>query len=504
MEFLKKNKPTPPETTESPAHDEAVQAAPVAEEVPNNDMETAAVDDKGKKKKAHRKRKGDISQIADAKNVKEVERKYVSFDALLTQVQQFMSTKYASELYDADKKYTMKRLIEQYMKDHNYYVANMTLNEVSEALYVEMAEYSILTKWLKRTDIEEINVNSWRDIQIIPAKGKPFKTAEHFKSAQHALDVIKRLLQNNKISFDASKPLVTGYLGKNIRVTATHTVVVGDDIGVTASIRIVNPSKITKEQFIASGTCTEQMYNFLSVAYNNGISQCYAGETGSGKTTFMADIMSNYPNNKRLITIEKSVREFDLIKYDENGNAINNVLHFVTHETDDPNRDVTMQKLLTITLTMHPNSICVAEMKNEEAWEAQEAARTGHTVLTTTHASSIHGIYSRLATLCLQKYSEVPYEIIISLVAEAFPIGIYLKQLEDGSRRLMEIAECVYLGGSEYKTIPLYKYDITDEIRTAEGVKINGRFMKCSPPSEALQKRLRDNGVPASVLAEFL
>ncbi len=82
-----------------------------------------------------------------------------------------------------------------------------------------------------------------------------------------------------------------------------------------------------------------------------------------------------------------------------------NVVHFVTYESDDPSRCVTMRDLLTKCLTMDPDSICVAEMKNEEAWEAQEAARTGHTVLTTTHASGVKGVYPRLATLCILRTS---------------------------------------------------------------------------------------------------
>ncbi|MGN0182939.1 MAG: ATPase, T2SS/T4P/T4SS family [Candidatus Ornithomonoglobus sp.] len=230
------------------------------------------------------------------------------------------------------------------------------------------------------------------------------------------------------------------------------------------------------------------------------MSQCYAGETGSGKTTIMADIMSNYPNNKRLITLEKSVREFDLVKRDENGNVINDVLHLVTKETDDPARDVTLAKLLTMCLTMHPNSICVAEMKNEEAWQAQEAARTGHTVLTTTHASSTHQIYTRLATLCLQAHS-LPLDTILSLVTEAFPIGIYLKQLDDGSRHIMEIAECIQGEKGKYETRTLYRYDIIDEVRNPDGTaRIIGKHVKVNPPTENFMKRLRDNGVPKDKL----
>ena len=451
-------------------------------------------------KKPARHEKGEIV-VADSGNVKEVAKIMIGFEALLRETQSYMSKACGNKLFDSDLKDAMRQLIKQYMKDHNYYVPHMNLAEAADRLYVEMAEYSFLTPLLARKDIEEININSWDDIQIIPSKGQQYKYSEHFSSAQHAVDVVRRMLHNNKLVFDASRPLVTGYLDKNIRISAIHSLIVGDEVGVSVSIRIVNPCKITKQQFIESEMCTEEIYEFLAISFVHGISQVYAGATGSGKTTIMADIMSNYPNHKRLITLEKSVREFDLVKRDENGRVVNDVLHLVTKETDDPTKDVTLSKLLTMCLTMHPNAICVAEMKNDEAWQAQEAARTGHTVLTTTHAGSTEGIYRRLGTLCLQAYPAMSFSVILALVTEAFPIGIYMKQLDDGSRRIMEIAECIYKGGESYETRSLYRYDILSEERSEDGtVKIEGQFVKVNAPSESLMKRLRGNGVPKSKL----
>ena len=42
----------------------------------------------------------------------------------------------------------------------------MTTNEVTNKLYSEMAEYSILTKYLGKDEIEEININGWDDVAI--------------------------------------------------------------------------------------------------------------------------------------------------------------------------------------------------------------------------------------------------------------------------------------------------------------------------------------------------
>jgi pilus assembly protein CpaF len=442
-----------------------------------------------KAQKTDSRAKSAAAETAVKQSVKKV---LVSFEILLDECQEYMSKNYAATLYDAkaDKIDMAKSYIKHFIKERNFYVEGFLISEIVEKLYVEMAEYSILTPFLHSTDLEEININAWDDIAIHPMNGKPYKLKEHFYSPQHAVDIIRRLLHNNKLVFDESRPIVTGYLGTNIRITAVHTVIVGGRTAITASIRLVNPQKITTEQFIKNGTCTAEMHSFLTDCFIYGVSQCYAGGTGSGKTTFMADIMSLYPDHKRIITIEKSVREFDLRKYDKDGNALNNVLHFVTRDSDDVSRNVTILDLVTAALTMHPDAICVAEMKNEEAWEAQEAARTGHTVLTTTHASDTAGVYTRLATLCLQKYSEVPFDIIIRLVCEAFPIAVFLKQMADGSRKITQISECKYLSEDKYTILPLWSYE--------------GEFVKVGTISDELQKRLIENGMPKEVMRRYL
>ena len=150
-------------------------------------------------KKPPRHEKGEIV-VADSGNVKEVAKIMIGFEALLRETQSYMSKACGNKLFDSDLKDAMRQLIKQYMKDHNYYVPNMTLAEAADRLYVEMAEYSFLTPLLARKDIEEININSWDDIQIIPSKGQQYKYSEHFSSAQHAVDVVRRMLHNEQAS----------------------------------------------------------------------------------------------------------------------------------------------------------------------------------------------------------------------------------------------------------------------------------------------------------------
>lgn len=440
-----------------------------------------------------------------------VDKVQIGFATLVDKTQEYLTEQYGDRLFELEKS-QIEGYIKQYIIDNHFYVNGedgkaQQLAVTVSTIYEEMAEFSVLTPFIsnKNKDVEEININAWNDIEVIPSGGEPYKLKETFRSPTHAEDTVRRLLRQSKKTLDSSTPISTGFIGKNIRVTAITSDIVGADVGVAASIRIVNSKKLTKNDFLNNGTCTETMYDFLSTVFCGGISECFAGETGSGKTTIMADIMAQYPPQRRLITIEKSVREFDLVKRDENGKVINNVLHFVTRESDDKTKCVTMNDLLTVSLTMDPDAICVAEMKNEEAWAAQEAARTGHAVLTTTHASSAHGVYTRLATLCLQAFSNIPFDVIVRLVCEAFPIAVYQHKLEDGTRRVTEIAECIYDSVShDYKTITLWKYEVTDKHIENGKFIVNGTFVKKNNISDQLQKRLLQNGVDRVTLNKFI
>ena len=70
----------------------------------------------------------------------------------------------------------------------------MTQVELVEAIYSEMAEFGFLTRYIYGDGIEEININSWRDIEVQYSDGRNEKLTEHFDSPEHALAVIRRIL----------------------------------------------------------------------------------------------------------------------------------------------------------------------------------------------------------------------------------------------------------------------------------------------------------------------
>ena len=269
--------------------------------------------------------------------------------------------------------------------------------------------------------------------------------------------------------------------------------------GIAASIRMVNPQKLSREDFIRLGTATGEMLDFLSVILRYGLSMCVTGSTGSGKTTLMSWLLSTIPDDKRVFTIENDCREFDLVREDEQGNIVNNVVHTVTRYSEDSRQNIDQEKLLELALTCNPDILCIGEMKSAEAFAAQEAARTGHGVITTTHANSCAAAYYRMVTLCTQKY-DMGDKTLYNLVTEAFPIILFVKKLEDNTRRIMEITECEILPDGTRQLHTLYRYHIADTGMSDGKIQINGEFQRVSPVSKALQKRLLENGMPAKLL----
>ena len=430
-----------------------------------------------------------------------------TFPEVLTEIQEYIAGKYSTLVTDnpEEQRQQITAYIAKYLNDYRLGVEGLSNDELIDRLYDEMAEFSFLTKYLFATNIEEININSWKDVKITYSDGRMVPAKERFESPRHAVDVMRRLLHKSGMILDQSQPGVVGHLSNRIRITVLGNPLTDPDKGVAASIRLVNPQKLERADFIRNGTATEEMLDFLSLCLRYGISMCVTGATGSGKTTLMSWILSTIPDSMRIFTIENGCREFDLVKEDENGNVLNNVVQTVTRFSDDPKQNFDQEKLLELCLTCDPDVVCVGEMKSAEAFAAQEAARTGHAVITTTHANSCSATYYRMMTLCTQKY-DMGDRTLYNLVTEAFPIVLFVKKLEDNSRKIMEITECEISedagtpGGRSRKIHTLYRYHVSEN-RIVDGKPVvKGEFRKAGQISESLQKRLLENGMPASLL----
>lgn len=412
----------------------------------------------------------------------------IDAESIIPALQEFLTKNYHQliDKNDSANHARLRELIRQYLITNHMSPGALLV----ERLFDEVAGFSFLSGYLTDPDVEEINIISWDNVAVIHAGGRT-QRLETFQSAEHAFSIIKRLLQKSNMILDAGKPVARGHLSSNIRITAFCPPVVDKSAGVVCSIRIVNPKKLSFLDFIKNGTGSEPMLEFLRDVYRYGLSICISGSTNSGKTTLMSWIMSELPNDARLITIENGTREFDLKKVDENGVAINQVIHLVTKESEDEKDAIDQQSLLSATLTSNPSHICMSEMKNAEADAAQEAARTGHAVITTIHANSASAIPLRMMTLC--KMGRVgghvnDEKLLMQMIVEAFPVLVHMKSMEDGKRRIVEICELAQDG---VKCLFSYAQDKGFRQQNHISGDLSRRLREGFMPEEALQNYQR-------------
>lgn len=422
------------------------------------------------------------------------------FYTVLSKVQTFVSQNHATLLDNADNAELLHSYIAHYLQAESLCIEGYSPDELLHRLVNEMTGYSILTDYLKRDDVEEINIDGWQSIKVFYANGQIVQIPERFRSAEHAVDVMRRILRESNMVWDNSTPIQVGHLVGKTRITAIGFDVVDSDKAIACSIRKVNPKQYAKEDFVAFGTATTEMMDFLAACYTYGISTCFTGATGSGKTTLLAWVLTQVPHEERLITIEQGTREFDCVVYDREGITCNSANHLSTRLSDNEKQSITQAKLIESAMTMDPAYLAIGESKGAEAYQTMSIANTGHSVVTTTHANSCEETYFRFLTLCKLEQPGMDDRILTRQIVAAFPLVVFVKKMRDHTRKVLQINEatCDENGKIIYRT--LYRYIITNtSVKDGKAI-ITGHFQKENAPSEDLKKRLVENGLPTEQL----
>ena len=101
----------------------------------------------------------EIVNIRDTMTALEPEAIKKPFAEVLHEVQEYISSTYASVLKDNpdDNRELIQSYIEKYIEQKRVCVEDIDRSELCELLYGEMTGFSFLTKYLNRDDVEEIN-----------------------------------------------------------------------------------------------------------------------------------------------------------------------------------------------------------------------------------------------------------------------------------------------------------------------------------------------------------
>ena len=434
-------------------------------------------------------------------------RRTLPYQTVLQEVKSHLSANYAHVLVrtidDKNAAGQVTDLIAKYINDNGIRAEGMKdMDSLVARLYNDLAQYGIITDYISDPAVEEINCNAFDDVEVVYPDGYK-KLDETYASPGILQDYAKKIMNVGGITLDESQPVGDGYIGTGIRASAITTPCVDAETGTVLAIRRQRMAGITHEQYLANDTATQNELDLIGNLIRYGISVVFAGSVGSGKTTDMNYFLRLLPADTRIFVIEDT-RELNLIKRDAAGRIVSRVIHTKTRYADDSNKNVGMNDLLRMALRFSPQVIVPSEMRGPEAMTAQEAGRTGHTVVTSLHSNSAQAAYRRILTMCNMSGTRINDNLLMDMIVEAFPIIVYKKKLADGTRKFMEIFEADGQENGRVEGHSIFRYQVKDNVyHDGRLLRVEGRHVQTGRISETLAQRMLDAGAPAELVSRY-
>jgi pilus assembly protein CpaF len=284
--------------------------------------------------------------------------------------------------------------------------------------------------------VEEVMVNG-PDRVFVEREGRIEPVAVAFADEEELRNAIERILAPLGRRIDELSPMVDARLADGSRVNAVIPPLAVD--GPVLSIRRFGAHRPGPRELVELGTVTEAELARLRRAIGERRSLLISGGTGSGKTTLLNALSGFIAAEERLVTIEDAA-ELRLQR--------RHVVRLESRPAGVEGRgEVTIRDLLRNALRMRPDRIVIGEVRGAEALDLLTALNTGHRgALSTVHANSPADALARLETLALMAGLGLPHEAIVAQVRRGIDLVVQIERLEDGSRRVTEIANVAAAG----------------------------------------------------------
>ncbi|HEX2989762.1 MAG TPA: CpaF family protein [Anaerolineales bacterium] len=327
-----------------------------------------------------------------------------------------------------------------------YQLANGDLGDNERAFLDDIFRYAAsngaIDQFADDPTISEILINGPQQI-FVEKEGKLIMTDVKYDSELQLRLAINHIINPFGRYVNYKHPTVDAHLKDGSRVNAVIPPVAQQ--GTCVSIRRFLKDKLAVQDLIDKGSITQAMADFVAVCVQARLNIVVAGNTSSGKTTFLNILARAIPDNERIVTIEDSV-ELQMMQ-----------THKVSLEARpaDYNGEgqVTIRDLVKNSLRMRPDRIIVGEIRGGEALDMLQAMNTGHDgSMTTVHSNSPRDTLSRLETMTLMAGFELPVVAIRKQISSAIDLIIYLTRFPDGTRKVTHISE---VAGMESEVITL-------------------------------------------------
>jgi pilus assembly protein CpaF len=301
-------------------------------------------------------------------------------------------------------------------------------------LQKDLVGWGVLQPLIDNPEVTDIHVYDYRTVVL--QRGKVSETTGlSWPTSQAYTTFVDRLLLRLGKSLTTQQHTVDASFPNGIRICAVHESVCGQR-GPLLCIRVPRISDVSLQNLIDYQVAPPLVVNYLASLVRSGLAtMMVAGETGTGKTTLIKCLATQFGADESIVAVEDTPELNFKHPY------------FRSLVSRPPNAEgvgeVTLQEHIKTTLRMTPTRVLLGEMRTPFAAEAfLESAQTGHVGMSTIHARSARETLVRLESLLGRAQKSVSVDIIRQQIALAVDSVVWMvREKATGKPRVAEVIE---------------------------------------------------------------
>ncbi len=316
-------------------------------------------------------------------------------------------------------------------------------------LQKDLVGWGVLQPLMDNRDVTDIHVYDYKTVVL--QRGKISETTGlSWPNQQAYVTFIDRLLLRLGKSLTTQQHTVDASFPNGVRLCAVHESVCGQR-GPLLCIRIPRISEASLENIIAYQVAPPLIVNYLASLVRCGLAtMMVAGETGTGKTTLIKCLATQFGSSESIVAVEDTPELNFQHPYFRS---------LVSRPANSEGAgEVTLQEHIKTTLRMTPTRVILGEMRTPFAAEAfLESAQTGHVGMSTIHARNARETLVRLESLLGRAQKSVAIDIIRQQIALAVDCVVWLiREKSTGRPRIAEVIEVGHFVEGTIQVRPMF------------------------------------------------
>ena len=368
--------------------------------------------------------------------------------------------------------------------------------ELVDSLFDELVGLGPLQPLMADTEISDVIVNRFDEIYV-ERRGRLEFVPNAFRDEAQLEQVIQKIVALVGREINLDKPLVDARMVDGSRANAVYAPVGGPTLCIRKFNRIrldllPNERDGAAASWVSTDGMSSAMGAFLEAMAIARANILIAGATGSGKSTLLRSIVSAFPDEERVITIEDTA-ELEL----DNPHWVKLECVHSRELAGKPTQErrLDVADLVQNALRMRPDRLIIGEVRHsKEAFYVLEALNTGHDgSATTIHASSCADALARLELLISRDFAQLSPPEIRRYIARVFDLVVFVSRLRNGRRCILEISELRDVDANgRYELYPVFKSEL---ITGQHGIEVDFASVPDYRPGPRLVRKLELQGM---------